>query len=365
VPMGVVVMAKYALEWVVEGFIPLGDRCMDVAIEGGFKTTFGCYLSTHIAAGKPVFENYEVKQGPVLIVDNETPRPSLYNKLNRFSQHLGYSNFEELPITVYGEEFFFSRPASLSKLKAVVRSVRPIFIRFDSLIAMLPKGRQGLDENSSESGKEVGQDFKELIDEFNCSILLAAHAKKPAELLSLDETIETHIVNIIRGHGGIIGEGCDTGYVLKIISERDPTRFAIIPKPRRTPLPLKDKAILIDLKEEAYGKGPADLVIIPPEMMPPSEIARTIYQHLKAKSELDDADSDAVVSSRMLKNTLAYSTAKEVKGGLGELIRRGVLRYHAHNDGYSIRHDLKKVTREYLIALDKVDKESHTEGIVK
>lgn len=68
------------MQWLVDNWIPLGHRCMDCAPEGSYKTFWGCAMAVSVAAGKP-FLGSSVKQGPVLIIDGETPWASLTENL--------------------------------------------------------------------------------------------------------------------------------------------------------------------------------------------------------------------------------------------------------------------------------------------
>ena len=76
------------MDWLINDWCPLGHRVIDVAPEGGCKTTFSSYLAVCIGSGMP-FLGHDSMPGPVLIVDEETPKASLEDQLNRFRQGIG------------------------------------------------------------------------------------------------------------------------------------------------------------------------------------------------------------------------------------------------------------------------------------
>ena len=183
------------MEWLIDKWFPKGNRGIDAAPEGGCKTIFGLWCATCIAAGHPIF-GHDVYQGDALIIDEETPQPIIIDLLNRFAQGLGYKSYLELPITLLSMQGFrFGRKATLPLFMDMVQAVQPVFIRFDSYLAMLPGGRQGLSENNSESGIAVRDRLNEMIAASpECNTLLAAHSGAPVVNWSLDE-ISKHEMN--------------------------------------------------------------------------------------------------------------------------------------------------------------------------
>ena len=169
--------------WLIEDWFPLGHRGMDTAPEGSFKTILGCWLAVCIASGTPVF-GHPVQQGNVLMVDEETPENSLNYHLDRFSRGLGYK-YSDLPIYILPMEGFrFGRKTEMDKLLKVVNAIDPVFLRFDSLLAMLPSGRQAYSENDCHLGEVVRDDLGKLLSPHR-SLLLSAHSKKICSRLNL------------------------------------------------------------------------------------------------------------------------------------------------------------------------------------
>ena len=256
-----------------------------------------------------------------MIIDEETPESSLDYHLARFSKGLGF-NYSELPIYRYSMKGFrFGRKTEMDKILKLVSHIDPIFIRMDSLLAMLPGGRQFQSENDSRLGEMIRDDLNQLLNP-ECSILIAAHSKKYIAELSLEEVSGMEMQGIVRGHGSIVGEGCDTGYIIKKVSTHpNPTRFCVITKARRQAIP-DDQPHLIELKEEYYGLGWARLELIPLDSLPPSDLARIVYHTFN----LGTARGGSLEhSSKWILQTCAFQTKRECKIGVQELMKHKVI----------------------------------------
>lgn len=119
--------------WLIENLLPIGHRGMDTAPEGSFKTICGCCMAVCVASGTP-FLGRPVKQGPVIIVDEETPETSLISHLERFARGIG-ANYEDVPIYVISMHGIrFGRDMQIKTLVKLVNKILPVFIRMDSLL---------------------------------------------------------------------------------------------------------------------------------------------------------------------------------------------------------------------------------------
>lgn len=305
--------------WLVENWFPLGHRGMDTAPEGSFKTILGCWTAVCVASGTPIF-GYPVNQGPVMMVDEETPEESLKYHLERFSAGLGYE-FSDLPIHIFSMTGFrFARKTKMDDLLKLIDVIDPVFIRLDSLLAMLPSGNQAISENDCHLGEIIRDDLNKLVTPRR-SILLAAHAKKYIADLTFDEIENKEMQSIVRGHGSVVGEGCDTGYIIKKLSEHpNPTRFALITVVRRQAIPGK-KIKYIEMKEERYGEGWARLEQIMPSKFPPSKQAMEVYQLFKIPSKKTGLNH----SSQWILRQMAFRNKDFCRIGVEELLKRKVI----------------------------------------
>lgn len=251
--------------------------------EGGHKTQNCGQLAVCVAAGTP-FLGMEVAQGSVMIVDEETRWEDLDFWLNRFALGLAHTSWRELPIVVKSKQGFrFSRRTELDQLIRELGQLQPepTLICIDSVLACLPSGRQGLDENNSTFGIAIRDDLDSILQAFpNMGIMITAHFRKSTGDLTYKEVKDSSMQGLVRGHGSIVGQGCDTGFAIFNISQTvgshdtTPTRFIIIPKVRRRAVPVGE--IYVELREEGYGTGWARLERIPPVVIPPSKVALAV-----------------------------------------------------------------------------------------
>lgn len=328
--------------WLIKDLFPLGHRIADLAGEGGGKTILGCGISTHIAAGRDILE-YPVKQGRVLIVDEETPRASLENHLNRFSQGLGFRSYRDLPNKIFiwqTGKFRFGRKTQLDKLLPLIEKVKPVFIRFDSLISMLPSGRQGINENDCNIGLIIRDDFTRILKHNpQCTILAAVHCKKFFADLTLREVYSRDLQILVRGHGSIVGEGADTGIVIKKLSEYpEPTRFAYIVKVRRQGIPASREIIYAELKEKEYSVGPMWLERIPAAEVSPSKQAKALFQIFQDKEPHSGAE---------IRRVFTLWDKKAINDGLADLIEHKVIVNGCKPQVYRLNPSRKKVCNKH------------------
>lgn len=334
------------MDWLIEDWLPIGHRAEDTAPEGSFKTIWGCYCAVCIASGCPIL-GHKVQQGPVLIIDEETPEASLQSHLSRFAQGLNYKSWDVLPITPLSMTGFrFGRKTELNRLITIIELIQPVFIRLDSLIAMLPGGRQAVSENDCHLGETIRDDLNKMLQaSLHCTTLLAVHTKKFVSELGLEELMKD-MQTLVRGHGSIVGEGCDTGYVLKKISEYpERTRFAILTKARRQAIPMVAKIVYVEMEEESYGEGWVRFKEIPASVLPPCEYARALFPLF--------LDKDYHKSSEIVKS-YAFFSRKESWTGIKELIAHRVILEGSKPQTYVLNPNLNvECDQAYLSLLKK------------
>lgn len=306
-------------DWIIDGFLPMGHRGMDAAPEGSYKTKWGIQMACCIAAGKP-FLGMDVSQGPVLIVDEETPEMDVDNDISRFCEGLGVK-FKDIPLyRMCKTGFRFGRKAEMEKLADIIRAINPRLVRIDSFLACLPTGKGGYDENTSQVGELIRDNMAELIDAGGnkCAIMLSAHCKKAVASLPFDVVKDSEMQTLVRGHSSIVGEGCDTGYVLIKISEAPkPSRFAVVIKARRKAIPAAQKILYVELKEEKYGTGWARLELLPHIAAPPSDLACSIYPLFK---EVSPGGGFRQRSAEEVAKKCAFLTKTQCRMGMTELL---------------------------------------------
>lgn len=314
--------------------------------EGGHKTQTSGQLAVCVASGTP-FLGMNVEQGAVMIVDEETPWEDLDFWLKRFALGVGHGDWRELPITVRSKQGFrFNRSTELEPLIRELSELQPEpkLLCIDSVLACLPGGRQGLDENNSTAGIAIRDDLDKILQEVpNLGIMITAHFRKSTGDLTYQEVKNSRMQDLVRGHGSIVGEGCDTGFAIFNISQTvgsndtTPTRFVIIPKARRRAVTVGE--IYVELQEEAYGMGWATLERIPPVVIPPSKLALAVASLFSSSS----------VSQQDINRKAALYPRKEKLDALEELLEHKVIVHGRETLSYKLNPRRRnQANREYL-----------------
>jgi hypothetical protein len=174
-------------------------------------------------------------------------------------------------------------------------------------------------------------------------IMITAHFRKSTGDLTYQEVRESSMQGLVRGHGSIVGEGCDTGFAIFNISQTvgsndtTPTRFVIIPKARRRAVPVGE--IYVELREEAYGRGWARLERIPPVVIPPSKVALAVASLL----------SGSPISQQDINREAALYSRKEKLDAIEELLEHKVIIHGTSPLTYKLNPRRRtEADREYL-----------------
>lgn len=331
--------------WLIDNFFPLGHRGMDTAPEGGYKTVNGSWMGVCIAAGIPYF-GHRTYQGPVVFLNEEIPGEDLDFIIDRFCRGIGRDR-KKLPIYTFSMLGYRFERAKMIEFSKIVDAINPVLIRIDSLLTMLPSGRQRVSENSDMLGELIRDELNRLLHPGR-SILMAAHGKKQVANLTLEEVQEQEMQSMVRGHGSIVGEGCDTGYVLKKISEGfQQSRFCLMTRPRRKAIPAS-KPKFIEMVEQGHGSGWARLEEIPMSKLPPSPLAKEVYKIFK----IPDGRGNFNHPTKWIKSTCALLSTKECRVGLYELLGRHAIVETGPQDFELNQKRFSQCDAEYLGALE-------------
>ena len=339
------------MAWIINDWYRVGDRVETVAPEGSYKTVWGAWKTVCIASGSDCI-GHRVKQGAVVLVDNETPLTSLENHLNRFAQYFGFKGYQELPIHIYPtRDFLFDRKGEIEKLAVFISKIKPVYIHLDSMLSMLPIGRYNLSENSNYLGGVLNRDLNELLSSSTDSVIdLTVHTRKPVSHYSIAELKSNDIQDLVRGHGSIVGQGSDSAIIVKKISEHpNPSRFCIITRSRRSAIPMDGKMVYLEIKEEAYGHGLAHLEEIDSLSLPPSREAQDIFHLLLAKF---NGASWEYITSREIVSELALFNKSQIIRGTDELSEHKVIGKGDKPQSYKISKNYQsQCNKEYVDAL--------------
>ena len=334
--------------WLIDEWLPIGHRVMDIAPEGSHKTRLGVWIAICVAAGIPVF-GMGTFQGPAIIFDEETPPASLDNIIYRFCRGLNIKYDASLPLYRFSMiGFRFGVKSELKNLLDIVKVIKPTFIRMDSLLAMIPNnGINGMGENFSRLGEIVRDDLTALLDATNneCTIMLSAHTKKMVSAMTLEEVVEAQPQTLVRGHSSIIGEGCDTAMCIHKEVERDPTRFSLITKPRRLGIPVAKYPMLIELEEQEYSKGWARLTKIDNSLIPPTDSACSLYPYFAQRNA---SGGFYIRSSEEIVKKHAFLTKPQIREGVHELFSHKVIMNDSRPQMFIMNPNEKDIAAYYL-----------------
>ena len=332
-------------DYLVHPWLPIGDRILVAGTQGCSKTWILLWLCVCVAAGKKFFGR-PVMQGPVLIVDEETPTHVIVERLNRYCLSMGYQSYKELPIEILSHEgvrWGLTNRVLYNMLKVQ----QPSYVSMESFIAMTPSGQKGKHENDSGLGALVRDDMLAIMKHASTVSLSCHTSKKFCEQgLLIDEINDSEVTmqSLVSGSPHLVGQACDTGlYIHKISEPPNPLRFAIVTKMRRSAVRVKE-VVYVELKEDSFGQDEAWLEQISPLSLPPSEEAKQLYSLLGDPANLTGANWVAV-PTRKIANELYLFNKGQIIRGVNELLHHKVI---VNGD----KPQCYKISRQYLTRCD-------------
>jgi len=270
----------------ITGFCDAGRRILDAGSEGASKSVLAYHLAACVAEGDgtEVFNSIEVEGkiipamkvvggGNVLMVDEDsTSQQDVENKLDRLALGRGFPDRNHLQYHIQvlhktGFKFGGVHP----ELAERVRVLLPALLVIDSLVACSNRARH------TEHDPHLGLDAAAAIDEIHeaspfTTIWMLAHTGKSKEGWDMEDYRAAPMQDLVRGHGSVVGQVCDTGYFhLKLSNQPDPLRFVLIPKLRRD-VTLAADPIYCELQEAEGSDGWARVIRIPPITPPPTKV---------------------------------------------------------------------------------------------
>ena len=270
----------------ITGFCDAGRRVLDAGSEGASKSVLAYHLADCVADGDgaEVFNSIEVEGkitpamravggGNVLMVDEDSPsQQDVETKLDRLALGRGFPDRTHLQYHIQvlhktGFKFGSVHPDLIER----VRVLLPALLVIDSLVACSNRARH------TEHDPHLGLDAAAAIDEIHeaspfTTIWMLAHTGKGKEAWDLEDFRAAPMQQLVRGHGSVVGQVCDTGFCHCKLSEKpDPLRFVLIPKIRRD-VTLAADPIYCELLEGEGSDGWARVIRVPPVTPPPTKV---------------------------------------------------------------------------------------------
>ena len=179
------------MEFIIEDILPK-HRTTFAAPGGTGKTQLTLWMALHVAAGKRLFDRYEVKRpGKVLVMNAEDPKQQLQRRLINLANHMEWDSEEEKYAAFENVAFvdFETETISLSAQKDrtnhydITKTVAEI-IKFykDEKISWVvfdPMTLFGFDEaGGNDSASSMMKASGILADQLNCAITYVTHTTK-------------------------------------------------------------------------------------------------------------------------------------------------------------------------------------------
>ncbi len=337
------------MEMLIDDCIANDQQALSTGGPGSGKTTTSAHTAVHIATGTKLWGN-NLNKGSVVILHEEAQVGQVLTYIKRF--YLGLTGKQtdfdleahteiepetvvylcrDLDITVIHQMAFqYGRKGKCEQLlKLIGLGTKTSVVMIDSLTTTLPYGKFGIDITEPKLGMVIKNTHSSIMGYTGRPVWLNTHAKKDVlNNASVDQiqnfmSMETAVL----GSTTIVSEGCDVGFMHKRISDysenpdgsiKTPTRFAIIVKARHSAVKASIKPLILEVKEQSYGIGSADLNEVPETVIPPTQVEKMLAQFF-AKNDLTP------FKQRRIVNETALFSRDERKQSLDILLKRKVI----------------------------------------
>ena len=161
-------------DWLVDSLFPLGGIGI-IGGDGGIgKSWLTLYLALCVASGRALFDHFPVKQGKVLLIDEEDALNLIHKRLCKLSKGMGINNLKDIPLLILADKnVMLDRTESYRKLSKLIVDEKPVLVTIDSLVRV-----HNADENSATEMNRILRRAKALIADSDCSIILTHHTNK-------------------------------------------------------------------------------------------------------------------------------------------------------------------------------------------
>jgi RecA-family ATPase len=188
-------------QWLVEQFIPLGHLIPMLALSGVGKSFLAEALAVSVAYGKP-FLGAEIFEGDVLIIDQDTPEPTLKRRLAAMAKAMGCEKKHRLDILSMEN---LSLKDTL--IRAILQYPTAAFILIDSLNSVTG----GLDRNNTNDMSVISR-LKMACLRPNRTVMVTHHISQHAEV-TLEDLMSGEPDGLAMG-SSVLLQQADTYYIL-------------------------------------------------------------------------------------------------------------------------------------------------------
>ena len=294
-------------EWLVEGLVPAGHTVLAAGMPGAGKSYIAEALAIAVASGTP-YLGLSVTQGPVLLVDEDTPSDELSRRIIDLSNGL-HADLSNIPLHIFSYEGFrLDDDESMARLEQKVREVKPKLIILDCLSKMMGN----FDENSARDCNNAASAWNRLKGDGVTMVILHHLNKREGK-------IEADFAKLVRGSLALVAN-CDTAFGVEVGRRSPVTTFNIYPVERRGGLTIREP-FGIELVPQNGGKW----LQRGPIRKEPSQLAKNIWPLFREGAQL------SVNNVKSLLEGMARDY--EIRDALEELRECGILKrgVTAHN----------------------------------
>lgn len=174
-----------APEWLVPGYLPLGEVTMLYGPRASFKSFAALDAAMATAAGLCIWGlDYEARQGPAVYITNESTHDLEANRVPAWLEDrkrdldLPFYVMDDMPQVAGGHaEYDAAMKAIRARLKADGHA-RPLLIVIDTHA----RAMTGLDENTAQDAGRAIALYDRLAQELQCAVIVVHHTEKSGEV---------------------------------------------------------------------------------------------------------------------------------------------------------------------------------------
>jgi len=254
-------------KWLVKGLIPDGHAVLLLGQPHNGKSWVAEQLAVCVASGRRLFNEFDVKQGPVVLIDEDTTGNVLEERLDRLTTRVGM-RLSDLPIDSRSLTGFYlwddqKRNDLVTHLNTLPH---PKLVVIDSLNKVM----LGKNLDRTEGATQATHYWNELKNT-GATILMVHHMtlKKSSNYAGFDVT------KLAMGNTMLVA-GSDTALgVFRLPTDDGSTLFVMKPQERRTKLAVRDP-LGVELRED-QDQSWAKLVLLDEIPGTPSDAAVRVF----------------------------------------------------------------------------------------
>ena len=177
------------IEYIARPILPRGALILLTGRGGVGKSLLTLHMAHSIAAGKPIFDTFEVEPARVLILDNENSPPIYKERVDL----LGLNPLEAVDIVNF-TNYRLDLKGAMARLRSLITTNNYSTVFIDNWTTFVAR----LDENKAAEASSLLTKLRQLAYETNCAIVLIHHLRKSLPY--------SHTVDEVRGSSVLVNE---------------------------------------------------------------------------------------------------------------------------------------------------------------